>query len=47
LASDGFEAMRSYPYLIFSPCLAILLALVGFHLLGETLRAVLDPRRRV
>ena len=47
LASDGFEAMRSYPYLIVSPCLAILLALVGFHLLGETLRAVLDPRRRV
>jgi len=47
LASDGFEAMRSYPYLVFSPCLAILLALVGFQLLGETLRAVLDPRRRV
>jgi oligopeptide transport system permease protein len=47
LASDGFQAMRSYPHLIFFPCLAILLALVGFHLLGETLRAVLDPRRRV
>jgi oligopeptide transport system permease protein len=47
LASDGFEAMRSYPHLIFFPCLAILLALVGFHLLGETLRAVLDPRRRL
>jgi oligopeptide transport system permease protein len=47
LASDGFEAMRSYPYLIFSPCLAILLALVGFHLIGETLRSFLDPRRHV
>jgi oligopeptide transport system permease protein len=47
LASDGFEAMRSYPHLILFPCLAILLALVGFHLLGETLRAVLDPRRRL
>jgi len=46
LASDGFEAMRSYPHLIFFPCLAILLALIGFHLLGETLRASLDPRRR-
>jgi oligopeptide transport system permease protein len=45
LASDGFEAMRSYPHLILFPCLAILLALLGFHLLGETLRAVLDPRR--
>ncbi len=47
MASDGFEAMRSYPHLIFSPCLAILLALVGFHLVGEMLRAILDPRRRV
>jgi len=47
MASDGFEAMRSYPHLILFPCLAILLALLGFHLLGETLRTVLDPRRRV
>lgn len=47
LASDGFQAMRSYPHLIVFPCLAILLALVGFHLLGETLRALLDPRKRV
>ncbi len=46
LASDGFEAMRSYPHLILFPCLAILLALLGFHLLGEALRARLDPRRR-
>ncbi len=46
LASDGFEAMRSYPHLILFPCLAILLALLGFHLLGESLRDALDPRRR-
>lgn len=46
LASDGFEAMRSNPHLILFPCLAILLALVGFHLLGEALRAALDPRSR-
>ncbi|MBM4334370.1 MAG: ABC transporter permease [Deltaproteobacteria bacterium] len=46
LASDGFEAMRSYPHLILFPCLAILLALVGFHLLGEAMRAALDPRSR-
>jgi oligopeptide transport system permease protein len=45
LASDGFEAMRSYPHLILFPCLAILLALVGFHLLGEALQRALDPRR--
>jgi len=45
MAADGFEAMRSYPHLILFPCLAILLALVGFHLLGEALQRVLDPRR--
>lgn len=46
LASDGFEAMRSYPHLIFFPCLAIFGALLGFQLLGEELRARLDPRSR-
>jgi len=44
LASDGFQAMRSYPHLILFPSLAILMTLVGFHLLGEGLRETLDPR---
>lgn len=44
LANDGFEAMRSYPHLIFFPCAAILCSLLGFHLLGEALRERLDPR---
>lgn len=46
LANDGFLAMRSYPYLILFPSLAILATLLGFHLLGEALRDALDPRRR-
>jgi oligopeptide transport system permease protein len=46
LASDGFEAMRSYPHLILFPCVAIFAALVGFQLLGEELRARIDPRSR-
>lgn len=46
LASDGFEAMRSYPHLILFPCVAILCSLLGFHLLGELLRERLDPRSR-
>jgi oligopeptide transport system permease protein len=46
LAADGFTAMRSYPHLILFPSLAILLALLGFHLLGEELRQRLDPRTR-
>jgi ABC-type dipeptide/oligopeptide/nickel transport system permease subunit len=46
LASDGFEAMRSFPHLILFPCMAILGSLLGFHLLGEALRERLDPRQR-
>ena len=46
LANDGFLAMRSYPHLILFPSAAILLTLLGFHLLGEGLRERLDPRRR-
>ncbi len=47
LASDGFAAMRSYPHLIVFPSLAILFALLGFHLLGDALREALDPRRNL
>jgi len=47
LAADGFVAMRSYPHLILFPSIAILLTLLGFHLLGEGLRDALDPRARV
>ncbi len=45
LANDGFVAMRSYPHLILFPSLAILLTLLGFHLLGDALRDALGPRR--
>jgi oligopeptide transport system permease protein len=44
LANDGFAAMRSYPHLILFPSLAILVSLLGFHLLGEGLRERLDKR---
>jgi len=44
LANDGFAAMRSYPHLILFPSLAILVSLLGFHLLGESLRERLDKR---
>jgi oligopeptide transport system permease protein len=46
LASDGFAAMRSYPHLILFPSLALLVTLIGFHLLGDALRDRLDPRGR-
>jgi oligopeptide transport system permease protein len=46
LAADGFLAMRSYPHLILFPGTAILLTLLGFHLLGDGLRDRFDPRSR-
>ena len=45
LASDGFTAMRSYPHLILFPGLAILVTLLGFQLLGESLRRYANPRQ--
>ena len=47
LANDGFAAMRSYPHLIVFPSLAILVALLSFHMLGDALREALDPRRNL
>jgi oligopeptide transport system permease protein len=46
LASDGTEAMRSYPYLVLFPALAISLTMFAFNFLGDGLRDALDPRLR-
>jgi oligopeptide transport system permease protein len=46
LASDGTEAIRSFPYLVFFPALAISLTMFAFNFLGDGLRDALDPRLR-
>ncbi len=46
LANDGFQAYKSYPYLIFFPGLAIFLIVLAFNLLGDGLRDALDPKLR-
>jgi ABC-type dipeptide/oligopeptide/nickel transport system permease subunit len=38
--------MRSYPHIIFFPALAIFLTILAFNLLGDSLKELLDPRRR-
>lgn len=43
LANDGFQAFRSYPYLMFFPGLAIFLTVLAFNLLGDGLRDAIDP----
>lgn len=46
LASDGYRAIRSYPWQLFSPAAAISLTLLAFNFLGDGLRDALDPRLR-
>ncbi|HHV78849.1 MAG TPA: ABC transporter permease [Firmicutes bacterium] len=46
LASEGIQSMRSYPWQLFFPALAISICLLGFNFLGDGLRDALDPRLR-
>lgn len=42
----GRDFMRYYPHLVIFPGIAISLVVLGFNLLGDTLRDILDPRLR-
>ena len=44
LASEGINAMRSYPYQLLFPAVAISVTMLGFTFLGDGLRAALDPK---
>jgi len=46
LASEGVVTLRSYPFQLFSPAIAISLTMLGFNFLGDGLRDALDPRMR-
>lgn len=46
LASDAIQGIRSYPYVLFFPAMAISLTLLAFNFLGDGLRDALDPRLR-
>ena len=44
MMSGGRSMLQIYPWVVLSPGLAILTAVVIFNLLGDSLRDVLDPR---
>ncbi|MDP7021167.1 MAG: ABC transporter permease [Candidatus Krumholzibacteria bacterium] len=44
LVRDGYEYIRTAPWLTFLPGMAMALAVLGFNLLGDALRDLLDPR---
>ena len=46
MASEGIEAFRSPPNLLFFPAIFISTTILGFNFLGEGLRDSLDPRMR-
>lgn len=46
LASDGVNAIRSYPWQLFFPAVAICMAMLGFNFVGDGLRDALDPHLR-
>ena len=44
LLMDGKEVLEIAPWLSIFPGMAILLTVLGYNLLGEALRDILDPR---
>ena len=46
MASEGIEAFRSHPNLLFFPAIFISTTILGFNFLGDGLRDALDPRMR-
>jgi peptide/nickel transport system permease protein len=44
MLADARSQMRYYPYLVVSPGIAIVLAVMSFNLIGDGLRDALDPR---
>jgi len=46
MASEGITSFRSYPHLLFFPAMFISVTILGFNLLGDSLRDVLDPKMK-
>ena len=46
MLSDSRNLMETAPWLMIFPGLAIMISILGFNLLGDALRDILDPRMR-
>lgn len=46
LASAGQQQLMFYPYQLMFPCMMIVLTILSFHLIGDGLSDVLDPKLR-
>jgi ABC-type dipeptide/oligopeptide/nickel transport system permease subunit len=46
MVNDGYQYLKGSPVLSFAPCLAIMLVVFAFNMVGDGLRDALDPRLR-
>lgn len=46
MIQEGYQALRSYPHIIFVPAAALTLTVLAFNFLGDGLRDAFDPRLR-
>jgi len=46
MVNSGYQYLKSNPVLSFAPCLAIMLVVFAFNMVGDGLRDALDPRLR-
>ena len=46
MAADGYRFLESHPLLSFAPCIAIMVVVFAFNMVGDGLRDALDPRLR-
>ena len=46
MVADGFKYLKTNPILSLAPGLAILLIVLSFNILGDSLRDALDPKLR-
>ena len=47
MISAGRTYMAVYPWMVIAPGIALMLAVLSFNFLGDGLRDILDPKRRV
>lgn len=45
MIAEGARAIRSYPYLVWPPAMALAITMIAFTFLGDGLRDALDPRQ--
>jgi peptide/nickel transport system permease protein len=46
MLSDSRNLMEQAPWLMVFPALVVMLSILGFNLLGDALRDILDPKTR-